>query len=200
MVVVSMILIGPAAISELDTRYASIESITYVDIFSLGSCGNIQRVDENIISRTDQRWTRYVDLTNDIHHDDSIDWVRGFRRDIDDQRVFLPVNRERLPSAIGEQIDTFRLIRDTRDNQLAIGRPVEDVQIQPFAAVDGLLSTPTPLEILEGACHRPVDRLAVDIHPVAELTKAIDGWSRKDSFGSGADIQEEVASFGGDVS
>ena len=77
--------------------------------------------------------------------------------------------------------------------------PFKNMEVERGAVVVFLWGAAPPSERREGAGLGAVDRFAVHGHPLADVLQTLDARFGDETFLGGADIEEVVAAFAGDV-
>src|SRR5207248_2239873 len=98
-----------------------------------------------------------------FHDDHHVDPVRGRGGDGDlDRSGRFLINVQGLPGSVRQQVSLPRLLPEPADDQGAVRRPIEDVEVDLPALPR---HAPPGRRRFEGTGARPVDRFPVPVHP-----------------------------------
>ncbi len=163
-------------------RRAAVRGISNLDIVAVCGHLNIHAVDKDVCVVLDLG--RIVDIcfACDVQHNNAVDRVRRDTGDADRQRVLLACNAKRGLPAVRQQIRGSGLIENAGDHELAVLRPIENVEVKPRSAVNGLGGATPPLQLLKRAGLRGVNCLPVDLHPIADFLEPVDALGRENSL------------------
>lgn len=148
-----------------------------------------------------------------VEDEDGGDGIERLGGEIDVERVALLGELEGLVGGVAEQVGSGDLARHLVYVEVTL--PVEDFDVDlvafgggaplpgggefGFAVVAFLGGGEGSGGSVEDCGAGSVDSLAVDLHPFAHVVKAVNLGLRDNAFGVGADVEEIVASFGGNV-
>ena len=136
-------------------------------------------------------------LTGDFEFDDGGVWVGGFLGNFELNAVGRFFEFQSL--AVGQKRGGFDLVLEAGDEEFAVFWPFKDMEVERGDVVLLLLGAAAPREFRKRVGLGAINRLAIYLHPLADVFQTLDAGLGDEAFGCGADIEEVVAAFAGDV-